>query len=116
MKQNLFMKDDRAYLEHILDAIEKIEKYIKHADDFEDFLKKDMVADAVIRELEVIGEASNNISKEFQEENLDIPWRQIIGIRNTLIHEYFGVNKKVVWETCQHDLKSLKKIVKSLLK
>jgi len=110
------MKDNRAYLKHILEAIEKIEKYSKHADDFEDFLKKDMVADAIIRELEIIGEASNNISKDFQEENSEIPWRQIIGIRNALTHEYFGVNKRIVWETCQHDLKPLKKIVKSLLK
>ncbi|MFA6183977.1 MAG: DUF86 domain-containing protein [Parcubacteria group bacterium] len=110
------MKDDRVYLKHILEAIEKIEKYSKQADDFEDFLKKDMVADAIIRELEIIGEASNNISKEFQIENPEIPWRQMNGIRNVLIHEYFGVNKKVVWETCQHDLTPLKKIVKSFLK
>ncbi|MDX9914091.1 MAG: DUF86 domain-containing protein [Candidatus Moranbacteria bacterium] len=110
------MKDNIVYLKHILEAIEKIEKYIKHADDFEDFFKKDMVSDAIIRELEVIGEASNNISKEFQIKNPGIPWRQMNGIRNILIHEYFGVNKKVVWETCQHDLEPLKKAVIALLK
>jgi uncharacterized protein with HEPN domain len=110
------MGNDNTYLEHIWEAIVKIEKYLKLVTDFEDFSNNDLVFDAVVRELEIIGEASNKISMEFQKENPDIPWRQMNGIRNTLIHEYFGVNKKVVWETCQHDLCPLKKIVKSLLK
>ncbi len=110
------MRNDRTYLEHISEAIEKVEKYIKYVGDFENFSQNDMAFDAVIRELEIIGEASNNISNEFQKENPNIPWKLIIGIRNKLIHEYFGVSKKIVWETCQDDLKELKKIVKSLLK
>lgn len=118
MKQKLSMKDkdDRTYLEHIMEAISKIEKYAKLVVDFDDFSKNDMVFDAIVRELEIIGEASNNISDEFQKEHSDIPWRKIIGIRNALIHEYFGVNKLVVWETCNRNLKELKSIIKSLLK
>ncbi len=110
------MKNNIVYLEHILEAIEKIENYLKHVDNFEDFLKNDMVSDAVIRELEIIGEAATNINDEFQKEHPDVPWKQMIGIRNTLIHEYFGVNKKVVWETCQHDLSVLKDIVKVIVR
>jgi len=109
------MKDDGAYLEHIAEAIETIEVFLKNVNDFDDFSANKLVFDAVVRELEIIGEAANNISDQFQKENPDVPWRQMIGIRNTLIHEYFGVNKKVVWETCQHDLPQLKLIVKSLL-
>lgn len=109
------MRNDGIYLKHILEAIEKVEKYIKHVGDFEGFSKNEMAFDAVIRELEIIGEASNNISNELQKENPDISWRRIIGIGNKLIHECFGVSKKIVWETCQDDLKELKKIVKSLL-
>ncbi|KKP95926.1 MAG: hypothetical protein UR99_C0025G0015 [Candidatus Moranbacteria bacterium GW2011_GWD2_36_12] len=118
MKQSLFMKnkDDRTYLEHIMEAVGKIEKYVKLVADFEDFSKNDLVFDAIVRELEIIGEASNNISDEFQKEHADIPWRKIVGIRNTLIHEYFGVNKLVVWETSHRNLKELKAIVKPLLK
>ncbi len=109
------MKNDRNYLEHIMEAIGKIERYAKLVADFDDFSKNELVFDAIVRQLEIIGEASNNISDEFQNEHANIPWRKIVGIRNTLIHEYFGVNKRVVWETCDHNLKELKAIVKSLL-
>ncbi|MFZ2975259.1 MAG: DUF86 domain-containing protein [Candidatus Moraniibacteriota bacterium] len=109
------MKDDNVYIEHILEAIETIEGYKKGLS-FELFLENKMVMDAIVRELEIIGEASNNISEKFQKENTDIPWRKVIGIRNMLIHEYFGVNKKIVWETVENDLPELKKIIKNLLK
>jgi len=108
------MKNDKVYIEHILEAIQTIETYMVGLD-FETFLQNKMASDAIIRELEIIGEASNNISEEFQEENSDVPWRKIIGIRNTLIHEYFGVNKKVVWDTCEKDLPELKKFMEAVL-
>ncbi len=108
------MKNDKVYIEHILEAIQTIETYKKGLD-FEAFLKNKMVADAIIRQLEIIGEAANNISEEFQKEYADIPWRKIIGIRNTLIHEYFGINKKVVWDTCENDLPELKKFMEKII-
>lgn len=108
------MKNDKVYIGHILEAIQTIETY-KEGLDFETFLQNKMASDAIIRELEIIGEASNNISEEFQKENADVPWRKIIGIRNTLIHEYFGVNKKVVWDTCVNDLPELKRIMEAVL-
>jgi uncharacterized protein with HEPN domain len=108
------MKNDKIYIEHILEAIQTIETYKKDLD-FDAFLKNKMASDAIIRELEIIGEASNNISEEFQKEHEDIPWRKIIGIRNTLIHEYFGVNKKVIWDTCENDLPKLREILEKIL-
>ena len=107
------MKNDKIYIKHILEAIQKIETYKKGLN-LDAFLKNEMAADAIIRELEIIGEASNNISEEFQKEHTDIPWRKMIGIRNTLIHEYFGVNKKIVWETCENDLPELKKFMETI--
>jgi len=108
------MKNDKVYIEHILEAIQTIETYKKGLD-FEAFLKNKMASDAIIRQLEIIGEAANNISEEFQKEYADIPWRKIIGIRNTLIHEYFGINKKVVWDTCENDLPELKKFMEKII-
>lgn len=108
------MKDDKVYIEHILEAIQAIESYKKGLN-FESFLENKMASDAIIRELEIIGEASNRISEHFQKEHPDIPWRKIIGIRNTLIHEYFGINKKVVWDTCENDLPKLKEFMRKLL-
>ena len=89
------MKDDRTYLLHMLEAIEKTEKYIA-AVGFGDFSDNDMMIDAVVRELEIIGEAARNVSDSFQEKHSQIPWHKVKAMRNVLIHEYFGVNLKVV--------------------
>ena len=109
------MKDDRVYLRHILDAISKIERYLKGTS-YKSFLKNDMKIDAVVRELEIIGEAARNVSTKLKDQHSEIPWNRIMGMRNYLIHEYFGVIKKIVWETCKTDLKSLKEQIRSLLK
>ena len=107
------MKDNIVYIRHILEAIEKTEKYIKDETQ-ESFSKNDLVLDAVIRELGIVGEAAYNVEEKFQEEHSRIPWGQIIGMRNRLIHEYFGVNPKIVWETCKNDLPALKKLLETL--
>jgi uncharacterized protein with HEPN domain len=91
----LFMRDDKTYLHHIIEAIEKIEKYIGSVE-FDEFSKNDMMIDAVVREFEIIGEAANNLSDKFQDKHFEIPWYKIKAMRNVLIHEYFGVNLKVV--------------------
>ena len=108
------MKNDKFYLRHILDAIEKIEEYTARKT-FKSFLVNDMMVDAVTRQFEIIGEAASKVSADFQENNSQIPWSQAIGMRNRLIHEYFGVNKKIVWQTCKKDLKDLKKKIEELL-
>lgn len=101
------MKENKFYIQHIIEAISKIEKYLVN-ESLESFSKNDLVLDAVLRELEIIGEAACNVKEEFQEKNSNIPWGKMIGMRNRLIHEYFGVDKKVVWETCKSDLPELK--------
>jgi len=99
--------NDLAYIKHIVEAIEKIKNYLDTFD-YEAFSKNDMVVDATVRELEIIGEAAHNLSKELKMQYPDIPFRDIVDMRNFLIHEYFGVNTKIVWHTCKIDLPLVK--------
>jgi len=108
------MRNDRAYLTHIRDAIDTIEEYLEVVS-YEEFTSNKMIIDAVVRELEIIGEASNNLSEAFRERHPDIVWRRMKDMRNFLIHEYFGVNIKVVWDTCKEDLPKLSKLINDLL-
>jgi uncharacterized protein with HEPN domain len=109
------MKNEILYLGHIRDAIDKINGYIAGID-YEKFASDDMVVDAVVRELEIIGEASVNLSVEFRQKHDEIPFRDIIDMRNVLIHQYAGVNAKVVWDTCMDDLPLLRDFVVKFLK
>lgn len=109
------MRDNYIYLNHILESINKIENFIKDAKSLEDFEKNTMMVSAVIREMEVIGEASKNIDSEFKNKNSDIPWREMADMRNVLIHGYFGVNLKIVWDTATFHLKELKKIIGGII-
>jgi len=106
----LSTKDDRLYLGHIRDAIAKIEKYLADVQ-FEAFSANDMMVDAVIRELAIIGEATNNLSENFRKVHPEIPFRDIIDMRNILIHNYAGVSTKIVWDTYKHNLPDLKHCV-----
>lgn len=108
------MDNNIVYLKHILEAIEKAEKYLNGID-YDNFIKNEMMIDAVVRQLEIIGEAVNNLSPEFHDKHPKFYWRNAIDMRNFLIHEYFGINNKIVWDTCQVDLKDLKKIVLNIL-
>lgn len=108
------MKDDQVYLRHILDAIEKTETYLE-GQAYESFSKNDMMIDAVVRELEIIGEATNHLSDQLRASHPEIPWRDAIDMRNFLIHEYFGVRTRVVWDTCKNDLPLMKDLISTLL-
>jgi uncharacterized protein with HEPN domain len=108
------MRNNRAYLSHIREAIESIEEYLENVT-YDKFTSSKMIIDAVIRELEIVGEASNNLGDEFREKHPEILWRKMKNMRNFLIHEYFGVNTKIVWSTCKEDLPKLKKLIKDLL-
>ena len=94
-------------LQHILDAIEEIEKYTLDIS-FSDFEQNSMMLHASVRQLEIIGEASNYLSKDIITNYQSVEWKQIIGFRNLLIHEYFGVDIAVVWNVIQFDLPHLK--------
>ena len=100
-------------LEDILGAIQKIKCYTAGMN-IAAWRKDSKTIDAVIRNLEVIGEAASHIPLEIQDLHPDIPWQQLRGIRNILIHEYFGVDEDVIWETVQTDLEVLEKILKPL--
>lgn len=99
---------DKARLNHILDAIIEVEAYLSEAD-YSEFLSNSMMRFACIKQMEIIGEASNHISEATKSQLSEIEWRQIIGMRNILIHEYFGIDSKVVWDIIRHDLPDLKK-------
>jgi uncharacterized protein with HEPN domain len=101
------MKDDTVYLRHILEAIDKIEGYVAGFG-YETFSQENKTIDAVVRELEIIGEAASNISDTFKKRHPEIPLQEAVDMRNRLIHEYFGVNLKIVWTTVVEDLPKLK--------
>jgi uncharacterized protein with HEPN domain len=107
-------RDDTVYLHHILDAIESIEEYTKGMSENE-FLSDSMAHDAVVRQIEIIGEAARNVSDQFQNKYPKLPWAKMIGIRNKIIHEYFNVNFAIVWDTIKDDLPLLKKSIKKIL-
>lgn len=98
---------DKARLNHILDAIGEIESYILDVD-FNAFQRNSMMRFACIKQLEIIGEASDHISDDVKSENIEIDWRQIKGMRNIFVHEYFGIDTRLVWDIIIYDLPDLK--------
>jgi len=91
-------KDDLAYIEHILDCIRKIKEFTNGLS-LKDFLVNELVQDAVIRNIEIIGEVSKKISSDTKQIYYEIPWKEIAGMRDKLIHDYLGVDVEVVWRT-----------------
>jgi uncharacterized protein with HEPN domain len=107
------VKDDRVYLWHIRDCIDRILDYTKDGEGA--FLADTKTQDAVIRNLEIIGEAVKNISGKLKHAYQDIPWQRIAGMRDRMIHEYFGVNLRIVWERVEQDVPDLKQKVQAIL-
>jgi len=105
----------KLYTEDIRDSIEKIEKYTKDLT-FAKFNEDIKTIDAVVRNLSIIGEAATNIPDEIKSKYPDIPWVEIISMRNKVIHEYFGVEKSILWETIKKELPVFKKQILELLK
>lgn len=97
----------KTYFEDIITAIEKIEKYTACMSK-EDLAGNELVQDAVVRNLEVIGEAVKKIPDDVRSSYKDIPWKKIAGLRDILIHEYFGVNMNIVWDVIENKLQPLK--------
>ena len=110
MKNNWYMRGklgDKVRLQHILDAIFEIENYLLNTD-FSVFMENSMMRFACIKQMEIIGEASNHISDDTKAKFSTIEWDQIVGLRNVFVHEYFGVDSSLVWEIIKNDLPDLK--------
>ena len=105
---------DKIRLTHILDAIEEIETYLLGIE-FPIFIKNSMMRFACIKQMEIIGEASNHISDELKSKFTIIEWSQIIGMRNVFVHEYFGIDSNLVWEIIKKDIPELKEKIKTVL-
>jgi len=105
---------DKQRLLHILEAITEIEQYTSQVD-LESFLQNSMMRFASIKQIEIIGEAANYITEETKNKFTDIQWRQIVGLRHVLVHEYFGVDNKLVWQIITNDIPTLKASVKLVL-
>lgn len=107
-------RDWKILLQDILESIEKIEKYTLDMDD-EGFSKSSITIDAVVRNIEIIGEASTKISKEIQSNYSTVPWEQLRGIRNRIVQEYFGVDVSIIWKIVKTDLPDLRKRIELIM-
>ncbi|MFW5760342.1 MAG: DUF86 domain-containing protein [Cyclobacteriaceae bacterium] len=102
------MKDDSLYIDHILQSINNIFEYTKGLS-VQDFSDNKMVQDAVIRNFEIIGEATKKVSDDYKQVHFEVPWKAMSGMRDKLIHDYIGVDTAVIWKTIKEDLSPLKK-------
>lgn len=107
-------RDYRAYLKDIFESVNKIEKYTKRLS-FDDFEDDGLIQDAVVRNLEIIGEAAKNIPEEVKKKKSDVEWKKIAGLRDILVHAYFGIDAEVVWDIVKNKIPELKKRITELL-
>lgn len=108
------MKKIEPFLTHILESIDRIERFCEGYD-FARFSTDEKTSEAVIRQLEVIGEAITHLEQDFKQQYPDIPWGDITGMRNHLIHEYWDVNLEDVWQTVIEDVPVLKQEIKKIV-
>jgi uncharacterized protein with HEPN domain len=105
---------DRLRLQHMLEAIREIQEYT-HGVDVQTFVNNSMMYNASLRQLEIIGEAANHLSLEILQDFPEVPWARIIGLRNLVIHEYFGVDDLSIWSVISHNLPDLKEKIALIL-
>lgn len=108
---------ERDNSELLIDIFESINKIIRYTDKitFDEFSLDEKTIDAVVRNFQIIGEAANRIDKTFRENNKDVEWRRIIGLRHRIVHEYFGINIEVIWRIIRTKLSEFKSQVENLL-
>lgn len=107
-------RDETVYVRHMLDAVERIEQYVAGVSE-DGFFSDSMLQDAVVRQLEVLGEAAGRVSKETCAKMPEIPWAKVTGTRHRLIHDYFEVDTDLVWTVATVDLGELKPKLEALL-
>lgn len=108
------MKDDRLYLIHIKECIERIEAYLVDVDK-QEFSNSTLLQDAVIRNLQILAESTRRLSDKIKESRPDIEWYRITGFRNILVHDYLGLDLDTVWNIVVKDIPSLKNTIEELL-
>jgi uncharacterized protein with HEPN domain len=109
----------RDYLEHMLDAMQRIEKYVANIPDADEFARRTIVHDAVVRNLEIIGEAARNVRNtdaDFVARHVNIPWAAMSAMRNRITHGYFDINLSIVWQTVRSDLPGLHEAISALIR
>jgi len=107
-------RDIKLYINDIFNAINAIEKFVEGMD-FKEFKEDDKTSSAVIRKFEIIGEATKHIPKEIKQKYPDIPWKEMAGFRDKLIHFYFGIKYELVWNTIKMELPELKTKIRKIL-
>lgn len=105
---------DKARLNHICDSVRLIAQFVEGAT-FDDFMNNSMMFSACVRHIEIIGEAAVHVSIKLRDENPEVPWSKMIGMRNILIHNYFGMDEKVIWGVIQQYLPDLESQIQTIL-
>lgn len=108
------MKDDKLYLVHMIDCVERIETYTRDGRDA--YMGSTMAQDAVIRNFEIIGEAAKRVSDAVKQANPAVPWRRVAGLRDVLIHDYSGVDLDEVWSILSQELPAFKRGIEDILR
>lgn len=107
-------RDYKLYIEDILEAIQKVKNYTKNMS-FEEFFKNDKTIDAVVRNLEIMGEASKQLPKLIKDEYEEIEWKSLVQFRNVVVHEYFGIDLKIMWDIIKNEIPPLGLKIKKVL-
>lgn len=105
---------DALYLRHMLDAIDRVIEATQRVTR-EDFNGEWMIQDAIVHELQTLGEAAGRVSRELTDRHPELPWRQVTGLRHKIVHDYFAVDLEVVWETATLDVPAIRPMVEALL-
>jgi uncharacterized protein with HEPN domain len=108
------MRDYTLYLKDILESMEAIEKFVEGIE-FDSFQRSDMISSAVIRKFEIIGEATKNIPETIRNKYAEIPWKEMAGMRDRLIHLYFGIKYNLVWRTIKDVIPQVKPIIRKII-
>ena len=108
-------RDLRDHLQDILDAVNDIERFVADMS-YEQFIKDKKTLNAVVRSIEVIGEASKRLPESLKAKNSELPWREITGMRDKLIHAYFGMDTETIWKTVKENIPQLKQTIEKMVK